>query len=84
MEKKLYIEQMVNPALGIGTFAASNADQNRFLIENTKYIAEFVNAQTIRLYFLKMISKQESIQLDLPLLLILVFIDLEHLMVKRL
>ena len=40
-----------NPALGIGTFAASNADQNRFLVENTRYIAEFVNAQTIRLYF---------------------------------
>jgi len=40
-----------NPALGIGTFAASNADQNRFLIENTKYIAEFVNSKTIRLYF---------------------------------
>ena len=40
-----------NPALGIGTFAGSNADQNRFLVENTRYIAEFVNAQTIRLYF---------------------------------
>ena len=39
-----------NPALGIGTFAASNADQNRFLVENTKYIAEFVNSKTIRLY----------------------------------
>ena len=39
-----------NPALGIGTFAGSNADQNRFLVENTKYIAEFVNSKTIRLY----------------------------------
>jgi len=39
-----------NPALGIGTFAESNADQNRFLVENTKYIAEFVNSKTIRLY----------------------------------
>ena len=42
-----------NVALGIGTFAASNADQNRFLVENTKYIAEFVNSQTVRLYFSK-------------------------------
>ena len=40
-----------NAALGIGTFAGSDADQNRFLVENTRYIAEFVNAQTIRLYF---------------------------------
>ena len=39
-----------NSPLSIGTFFASNADQNRFLVNNTKYIAEFINDKTIRLY----------------------------------
>jgi hypothetical protein len=39
-----------NTPLGIGTFQGSNADQNRYLIDNSKYYVRVLNNKTVRLY----------------------------------
>jgi len=39
-----------NPPLGIGTFLGSNADQNRFLLEDARYFVKVLNSKTVRLF----------------------------------